>query len=263
MTTTAQGPSPWTLGDFHVIGAPATIVGEYLCDDCSIGAGHRVLDVACGSGNTALSAARRGAAVTGLDLVDKLIDRARIRAQAEGFRIEFQTGNAEALPYEDDSFDDVLSTFGVMFAPNQEKAADELLRVCRRGGTIGLANWTLESLPGALFALASKHAAPPPGTRPAIEWGTVSGLQRLFSNRVEHVRLIDHCFQARYASADHWLATFKEYFGPMRMLYERVPAEQHAAVDDEVRSLILRYNRATDGTLSVAMSYINAILIKR
>lgn len=263
MTTTPTASSPWTLGDFHVIGAAHTLVGEILCEDCSLGAGHRVLDVACGSGNTSLAAARRNNAVVGLDLFDKLIERARMRAETEGFNIEFLTGNAEELPFEDSSFDYVFSTFGVMFAPNQERAANEMLRVCRPGGTIALSNWTLESFPGALFALSAKHAPPPPGMRPPIEWGTVPGLQRLFGDRVQQTRILDRCFHANFPGFEEWITTFKQFFGPMIMLFDRVSAEQHAALDQELRQTVLRYNRAMDGTLSVAMSYINVITTKR
>jgi SAM-dependent methyltransferase len=263
MTAATRATSPWSLGDFHVIGAAHTLVGEMLCEDCGLGAGKRVLDVACGSGNTALAAARRRCAVTGLDLVDKLIERARIRAKAEGFAIDFQTGNAEQLPYEDESFDYVLSTFGVMFAPDQERAANELLRVCKTGGTIGLSNWTMESYPGSMFGLATKYSPPPAGMRAPTDWGTVPGLQRLFGARVAAMRLEDRCVHSRFSSADEMLATFKEYFGPMRMLFERVPAEQHSALEKDLRDLILRYNRATDGTQTTAMSYINVMMPKR
>src|SRR5579862_8218503 len=164
--------SPWKLGDFHVIGAQQVLVGEVLCDDADLGSGSRVLDVACGSGNTTLAAARRGALATGLDLVDALVERARMRTAAEGFDVEYVVGNAESLPFADASFDAVLSTFGVMFAPDQERAAAEMLRVCKPGGTIAMANWTAESLPGAMFALNARYVPRPPGTRSAIEWGT-------------------------------------------------------------------------------------------
>lgn len=256
MTTT----SPWTLGDFHVIGAGQTLVGEVLCEDAGLGAGHRVLDVACGSGNTALAAARRGNTVTGLDLVDSLVERARIRAQAEGFKIDFQSGNCEQLPFEDATFDDVLSTFGVMFAPDQERAASELMRVCKPGGMIALSNWTPESLPGGMFALAAKHGPPrPAGSRLVTEWATVPGLHRLFPHARE-MRLIDRVTYMRYVSVEQMIAVFREYFGPAKMLFDSVAPEQRAVVETELRGLVLRYNRATDGTLSAASSYVNVLV---
>lgn len=263
MNVTPAVASPWTLGDFHVIGAAQTIVGERLCDDSALTAGHRVLDVACGSGNTALAAARRGNFVTGIDIVDKLIDRARLRAQAEGFAIDFLVGDAQKLPFEDNSFDYVLSSFGVMFAPDQERAADEMLRLCKPGGTIAMANWTVESLVAGLFAIGAKYAPPPvpPAHRP-IEWGTVPGLQRLFGGKYSKIRLVDRCTYARFLNVDQMIATFKQYFGPMIDLYARAPEHLHEQIDEELRQLIGRYNRAMDGTLAAALSYVNVILTK-
>jgi SAM-dependent methyltransferase len=254
--------SPWMLGDFHVIGAGHTIVGETLCEDAGLSAGMRALDVACGSGNTTLAAARRGCRASGLDLVPALIERARVRAQAEGFNIEFTTGNAEKLPFEDGAFDAALSTFGVMFAPDQERAANELLRVCKPGGTIALANWTPESMPGAMFALSGKFGLAPPGPHAPIEWGTVPGLKRLFDGKVSSMRICDRIVYARAADAAELLARFKQYFGPTIMLFERVPAERHAELEKELLSVYARYNRATDGTLAAAMSYVNVVMTK-
>ncbi|HKU67498.1 MAG TPA: class I SAM-dependent methyltransferase [Candidatus Baltobacteraceae bacterium] len=257
---TASVPaSPWTIGDFHVIGAAHTIVGEVLCEDAGLTAGRRVLDAACGSGNTALAAARRGCTVSGLDLYDKLIERARIRAQAEGFEIDFRSGNCEQLPYGDASFDDVLSTFGVMFAPDQQRAAAELLRVCKPGGTIALSNWTLESLPGGMFALGTTYGPPrPAGSHAPIEWGTVPGLRRLFGDR--EMRLFDRVVYMRFRTIDAMIETFRNYFGPMKMLFDNAPEERHAAIRSDLADLAARYNRATDGTLCAAMSYVNAVI---
>jgi ubiquinone/menaquinone biosynthesis C-methylase UbiE len=261
--TTGTPPSPWKAGDFHVIGAEHIGVGETLCDDCHLGAGNTVLDVACGSGNTTLAAARRRNRVTGLDLVGGLVERAKARAAAEGFEIDFVTGTAEQLPFPDSSFDYVLSTFGVMFAPDQQRAADELLRVCKPGGTIALANWTLESLPGAMFRLSSQYMqSPPPGPHPPIEWGTVPGLQRLFGDRVHHMRLYDRVTRSRFASIDHWFSTFRDYFGPVYTLYHSLDETKREAYQREMCETALRYNRAADGTLVVAMSYVDVVMEK-
>jgi len=262
MTAVPAASSAWKLGDFHIIGRTQN-AGDALCDDCGLGAQARVLDVACGSGNTALSAARHGARVTGLDLVDKLVERARIRAEAEGFDIDFLTGTAEKLPFPDGTFDYVLSTFGVMFAPNQERAASELLRVCKTGGTIGLSNWTLESFPGTLFGIGRKYGPPlPPGTRPPVEWGTVPGLQRLFGGQLKGMRLLDRSFRMDFANFDAWFDTFRNFFGPMKMLFDNLQQEQAQGVREELREAVMVYNRATDGTLSVAMSYVNVVMRK-
>lgn len=262
MTAVPTVSSPWNQGDFHIIGRMHN-AGDVLCDDCGLGAGARVLDVACGSGNTALSAARYGARVTGLDLVEKLVERARIRAQAEGFDIDFIAGTAEALPFPDATFDYVLSTFGVMFAPDQERAANELLRVCKPGGTIGLSNWTLESFAGSLFAIGRKYGPPPPpGARPPIEWGTVPGLLRLFGGKARELRLLDRSFRSDFVSFDAWFDTFRRFFGPMKTLFDNLPQEQAAVVREEIQETVTRYNRAVDGTLSVAMSYVNVLVRK-
>jgi SAM-dependent methyltransferase len=255
----AQAASPWTLGDFHVIGAGQLLVGEVLCDDINLGAGKRVLDVACGSGNTTLAAARRRNSVVGLDLVEALVERARARTVAEGFDVEYVTGNAESLPFADASFDAVLSTFGVMFAPDQERAANELVRVCKPGGTIGLANWTVESLPGAMFALTARYLSPPTGTRPAIEWGTVPGLLRLFGGKVHSIRVVDRCVRQSFASVDDWVDVFRTYFGPVKRVFDTLDPERATQYEVELRETVRRYNRATDGTLTTAMSYVNAI----
>jgi ubiquinone/menaquinone biosynthesis C-methylase UbiE len=262
ISTTAPVPSPWGLGDFHVIGAMHTVVGEILCDDCHLGAGARVLDVACGSGNTALAAARRGASVSGVDLVEKLIARARVRAHAEGFEIDFQTGNAEQLPYDDASFDFVISTFGVMFALDQERAAAELLRVCKPGGTIALSTWTVESFPGSMFALSATYGGAAPGMQPPTNWGTMVGLQHLFRANTRRMRVLDRCTYSHFPSIDEMVHTYKKYFGPMQMLFERVPLEQRSDLERDIRNLMLRYNRAVDGTQRTAMTYINVIMTK-
>jgi SAM-dependent methyltransferase len=256
--------SPWAQGDFHVIGVGQLLVGELLCDDIDLTAGNAVLDIACGSGNTALAAARRGNDVTGLDLIEALVERARRRAEAEGFSIEFVTGNAEALPFADASFDVVLSTFGVMFAPNQQLAADEMLRVCKPGGIIGLATWTPESAPGAMFRLTSKYLPPRPGATPPIAgWGNVPGLKKLFGDRIAGLRLVDHSVRQRFESVDAWIATFREYFGPVRQTFAALEGGQQAAYERDLRELIAGYNRATDGSLAVAMSYLNVIAEKK
>lgn len=260
MTSTV---SPWQSGDFHVIAAEHVIVGEYLCDDCDLGAGNTVLDLACGSGNTALAAARRRNRVTGLDLAEGLIARAKGRAEVEGFDIQFVVGTVEDLPFPDESFDYVLSTFGVMFAPDQQRTANEIVRVCKPGGRIGLANWTLESLPGALFRMTGQYApAPPPGPHPPIEWGTVPGLLRLFGDRVTRMRLIDREVRQRAVSMDEWIAMYRNYHGPFQLLYNALDAEKRDAFERELRETAMRYNRAADGTISIALTYVNVIMEK-
>lgn len=254
-----QQQSPWMKGDFHVIGASQTIVGEGLCEDVGMRAGDRVLDIACGSGNTSLAAARRDAQVTGIDLVPALVDRAKARAQSEGFRIEFLTGNAHELPFDDASFDVVLSTFGVMFAPDQERAANEALRVLKPGGRIGFANWTPESMPGALFALIGKYGVAPAVPHPPIAWGTAPRLRELFGGRLSSMRLYDRFVYARHTSSKDFLDRFKRYFGPTIMLYENLPQERHAEADRDAVAIYDRYNRSLDDTFCAALQYVNFV----
>lgn len=255
----ADKQGPWKIGDFHKIGVQQTLVGELLCEEIRLSAGKDVLDVACGSGNTAIAAARRNCRVTGLDIVPALVQKARERAASEGFEITLQEGNAEELPFKDASFDVVLSTFGVMFAPDQERAASELVRVCKPGGTIALATWTPESLPGRMFAVSSKHLPPPPG-KPPIRWGTVPGLCELFSDRVRRVTLYDHFTYQRERNVDDWITTMRTYFGPVSAAFSRLEGENRATYERDLRQTVSSFNRATDGTLCVAMSYVNVVV---
>ena len=251
-------PSPWKVGDFHVIGRTHTT--DALCEDCDISAGARVVDVACGSGNTALAAARFGATVSGIDVAEHLIERARKRADAETFDIDFRVGDAQHLPYDDETFDYVLSTFGVIFAPDQRRAADELLRVCKPNGIIGLSVWPPESLPGMQWALAARYGPPPPGPHSPIEWGTMKGLRRLFGGRVRRMRVIDRSFRARARNVDEWFDMMRTYLGPAKILFDNLPHEHIAVARDEFKELAERFNRATDGTLAVHMGYVNVVI---
>lgn len=263
MSLTQPVTSPWLIGDFHKIGAATAVTGDLLCEDADLSAGLRVLDVACGSGNTAFSAARRGCSVHGLDLYDKLIERANVRAQTEGFEVTFRTGNAEELPYAEAEFDAVISTFGVMFAPNQQRAAQELIRVCKPGGTIALSNWTAESFPGGMFGVGSRFGPPrPPEFRPPIRWGSVAGLLELFPD-VAGMRLYDRVLYMRSVDFESWFDTFRNYFGPMKMLFDGMAPERQAEAREALRELAQRYNRATDGTLNIFCSYVNVVIRTR
>jgi SAM-dependent methyltransferase len=204
----------WSLGDFNTISLAGAPVGEAVCDAIDLGAGARVLDVACGSGTAALAAARRHAEVHGLDFVPALIDRAKQRAAAEGTTIDFVVGDAQALPYPDASFDAIVSVFGVMFAPDQAKAAAELLRVAKPGARIGLACWMPEGFGGDFFRTIAKHAPPPPGLTPPVRWGTREGIEQLFGDGVRDLRLEPRVFHQHYRSLEHCVEIFLAYFGP-------------------------------------------------
>jgi ubiquinone/menaquinone biosynthesis C-methylase UbiE len=211
----------WSAGDFAMIATTSVIVGEELCETVDILPGESVLDVACGSGNTTLAAARRAwGGTVGVDYVPELLERGRERAAAERLEVEFAEGDAEDLPFDDESFDVVLSTFGSMFAPDQERAAAELLRVCRPGGRIGLASWTPDGLVGQLMQLMAQRLPLPPGLLPPVLWGTEEHVRELFGSGISTLEATKRDFVYRYRSAEHWLEFFRTYFGPVRCALE-------------------------------------------
>src|SRR5436190_10687500 len=250
----------WSRGDFAKIGISAQIVQEELCEAIDVLPGRRLLDVACGAGNGAIAAARRGLEAVGLDYVPALLDRARERAAAEGYYIEFVEGDAQALPFEDASFDYVISTFGAMFAPDQEKTAAELLRVCRPGGKIGMANWTPEGLiGGGMFAAIAKHAPPPPGIKPPSLWGTEERVRELFGNGISELRIEPCTFTFRYRSPEHWLEYFRAYFGPIMMAFARVGEEGAPALEGDLLEVMRANNRGGDRALVMPGGYVEVV----
>jgi SAM-dependent methyltransferase len=253
----------WDSGDYHVIASLIVPVSERLCDAIDLRAGERVLDVATGSGNTAIAAARRLCEVTGVDYVPDLLERGRVRAAAEGFYISFVEGDAEALPAADAAYDVVLSTFGAMFAPNQEQTAHELLRACRSGGRIGLANWTPEGWIGEMFRIVSRHVPPPAGLRPPTRWGTEEGLQELLGDGITALRAERLTFVWRFASAQGYLDLFRTYYGPVHKAFGALDATGQEALARDLVDGVERYNRSTDGTLVVPAEYLEAVAIKR
>ena len=256
---TGRQQQTWATGDFNVVAMQIVGVAEALVAAADPRPGQRVLDVACGSGNTALVAARRYCEVIGLDYVPALVARARQRAAADGVAAEFREGDAQALPFPDRSFDVVLSTFGVMFAPDQEKAASELLRVCRPGGTIGLANWTPDGFGGDFFKVVAKHLPPPPaGLKPPSRWGTIDGLQELLG-RGATIRTERRNIRQYYTSVAHAVETFKRYFGPIARAFEAVGPSGEAALTRDIAAMFEKYNRATDGTLVPDCDYLQVI----
>ena len=202
----------WAAGDYAMIGTTLQIVGERLCEAVDLRAGERVLDVAAGNGNATLAAARHFAQVTSTDYVGELLERGKERAAAERLTVTFQTADAEALPFPENSFDVALPTFGVMFTPNQVKAAAELTRTVRKGGRIGLASWTPDGFIGQLFKTLGKHVPPPAGVRSPAMWGTAPRLVELFSGH--DVAATKQTFHFRYKSPGHWLEIFRTYYGP-------------------------------------------------
>ena len=252
----------WSEGDFAVVATIIQVVSENLCEAVDLMPGERVLDVACGSGNTAIAAARRFTDVTGVDYVPSLLDRGRERAEAERLEIEFLEGDAERLPFEDGSFDVVLSTFGVMFAPDQQRTADELLRVTRPGGRIAMANWTPDGFNGQMFKAVGKHAPPPPGVQPPPLWGTEDRVRQLFGDRVSSIEANERVANMRFRSPDHYMEFFRTYFGPTVMAFKRVGEEGAPALERDLRELIDRFNRAGDGVAVMPATYLEVVAVK-
>jgi SAM-dependent methyltransferase len=252
----------WASGDFAQIGATITIVGETLCEAVDLRAGQRVLDVAAGAGNAALAAARRFADVTAADYVPALLERGRERAAGERLPVTFVEGDAEALPFPDASFDVVLSTFGVMFAPDQPRAARELLRVCRPGGTIGLANWTPEGWLGDIFRATARHVPPPAGVASPLLWGSEARLRDLFGDGVAELRATRRYFNFRYPSPEDWLAFFRDYYGPTVSAFAALDAAGQAALASDLLEAVAHHNRADDGTMVVPGEYLEVVAIR-
>jgi len=253
----------WGSGDYHIIAALIVPISERLAETVELTAGQRVLDVATGSGNTALAAARRLSEVHGVDYVTSLLDRGRARAAAEGLSITFEEGDAEALPGADASYDVVLSTVGVMFAPNQQKAAQELLRVTRPGGRIGLANWTPEGWGGEMLRVVGRHVAPSAGIASPLRWGTEQGVRELLGPGVQSLRMTRQNFVWRFTSAQHFLALFRTYYGPVVKAFDALDESGRQALADGLLESVSRFARtAADGTLLVPAEYLEVVADK-
>jgi SAM-dependent methyltransferase len=253
----------WACGDFSMVATTTIMVGELLCESAGVSAGRRVLDIATGSGNTALAAARRWCDVVGIDFVPALLERARERAAAERLAIDFQAGDIENIPFADASFDVVLSTFGVAFAPDQERGASELLRVCRPGGTIGLAHWTPDGFIGEVHRVSDRYYAPSAQSASPVLWGTESGVRDLLGGGVSSLVAERRSVLMRFRSVAHWLEFTRTYLGPVRMLLESLDPEQRRAVGCEVAEVAHRFNRASDGTMAVPADYLEVIAVRR
>jgi ubiquinone/menaquinone biosynthesis C-methylase UbiE len=252
----------WASGDYAVVGTTLQIVGEELCESADLRSGQKVLDIAAGNGNASLAAARRWCEVTATDYVPELLERARERAAAERLDIEFQVADAEALQFADSSFDAVLSTFGVMFTADAERAAAEMLRVCRRGGKIALANWTPEGFIGQLFKTIGQRVPPAPGAQSPALWGTRARVAELFEPAASAIKLTPRHFVFRYRSAEHWLEIFRTYYGPVLKAFGALAPDGQAALHTDLLALIARFNRAKDGTMVVSSEYLEIVVTR-
>ena len=259
---TARQQQMWATGDFHRIGVAQIGVGERLVRSLGVRAGQRVLDVAAGAGNTALAAARRFANVTATDYVPDLLERADHRAEAEGLTLVTEVADAQDLPFEPGSFDVVTSTFGAMFAPDQEKTASELLRVIRPGGKVGMANWTPDGFVGQMFALGAKYNPPPPGVRPPSRWGTEAGLAELFGSRGVDVHIRTRHAEFVYPSPEFTLDYYRTWFGPTATAFASLDEEGQEQMAADLLALYAANNTVDDGTVLIAAPYLEVVATK-
>ena len=252
----------WGAGDYAVIGTTLQIVGESLAEACDLRTDERVLDVAAGNGNATLAAARRGCHVTSTDYVGSLLDRGAERARAERFDVHFQTADVEALPFADASFDAVVSTFGVMFAPDHARSAAEMARVVRPGGRIGLANWTPDSLIGRMFKVLGRYVPPPAGVQPPSLWGTEAHLRALFGDAAAALQVTPRHFNFRYRSAAHFIEVFRTWYGPVHKAFAAQTPEQADALAGELTALLESLNRAGPTSLVVPGEYLEVVVAR-
>jgi len=252
----------WASGDFAIIGTTLQIVGELLAEATDVRAGERVLDVAAGNGNASLAAARRFARVTSTDYVPHLLEKGAARARADGVEISFEVADAENLSFADGAFDVVLSTFGVMFTPEHQRAARELLRVTRSGGRIGLANWTPEGFLGELFRVVGSFVPPPPGTRSPMLWGSEPCIVELFGPQAADLRCSRRHFNFRYRSAAHWIEVFRTFYGPTHKAFGALDAARQAQLSAALAELLGRWNTAGPDSLVVPGEYLEIVITK-
>ena len=259
----ARQQGAWSSGDYAIVGTTLQIVGEELCEALDIRSGLKVLDVAAGNGNASLAAACRWCEVTATDYVPALLERASERAAAERLNITFREADAEALPFPDGGFDVVVSTFGVMFTPDQDRAASEMVRVCKRGGKIGLANWTPDGFIGQLFKTIGKHVPPPAGAKSPALWGTQGRIGELFEPHAAAINAEPRNFAFRYRSPDHWLEVFKTYYGPVLKAFAALAPAAQSALESDIRTLIGQFNRSGDATMVVPSEYLEIVVTRR
>jgi ubiquinone/menaquinone biosynthesis C-methylase UbiE len=274
-TATIQASSPdfdalkarqhgaWSSGDYAIVGTTLQIVGEELCESLDVRAGQSVLDVAAGNGNATLAAARRWCDVMSTDYVPSLLERGKARAAADGFSVRFKEADAEALPFADASFDTVVSTFGVMFTPNQDVAASELVRVCKSGGKIGLANWTPAGFIGQVFKTLGGYLPPPAGAKSPALWGTKARLDEMFAASASDVKVTPKQFVFRYRSPQHFLDIFRTYYGPVLKAFAALDTTKQDGLQHDLLALIGTMNRSGDGTMVLPSEYLEVVVSKR
>lgn len=258
----AKQQATWASGDYAVVGTSLQMIGERLCEAVDLSAGWKVLDVAAGNGNAALAAARRGCDVVATDYVEALLERARLRADADGLPLVTRVADAEDLPFDDASFDAALSTVGVMFTPNPQRAAGELVRVVRPDGRIGLANWTPEGFVGQMFKIIGHHVPPPAGVPSPLQWGTDDYLDDLLGTECR-LDVARRTFAFRYRSAVDFFETLKEFYGPLVKAWSALDEEGRSSLRDELIRLADDHNRNEQGALTVDAEYLQVVATRR
>jgi ubiquinone/menaquinone biosynthesis C-methylase UbiE len=253
----------WASGDFAVVASRIVLVAEQLCDTADLHAGWRVLDVATGSGNAAIAAARLGCEAVGVDYVPSLLARGRLRAEAEGLDVELLEGDAENLPFPDASFDAVTSVFGCMFAPDHARAAAELLRVCRPGGTIALASWTPDSFVGEIFRAVAARVPPPPGLASPMLWGTEAHVRELLGDRIAWLEVAERAFTFRFRSAEELVEFFRTWYGPTLKAFAALEGEARDALERELVVLARRFDRLHGDAIAVPATYTETVAVTR
>jgi ubiquinone/menaquinone biosynthesis C-methylase UbiE len=259
----ARQHGAWSSGDYAIVGTTLQIVGEELCESMDVRAGQTVLDVAAGNGNATLAAARRWCDVMSTDYVPSLLERGKARAAADGLSVQFREADAEALPFPDASFDAVVSTFGVMFTPNQDRAAHELARVCKPGGKIGLANWTPGGFIGQVFKTLGGYLPPPAGAKSPALWGTTARLDEMFSASAADIKATPKHFVFRYRTPQHFLDVFRTYYGPVLKAFAALDSAKQDGLQHDLLALIATMNRSGDGTMVLPSEYLEVVVTKR
>ncbi|WP_299723836.1 class I SAM-dependent methyltransferase [uncultured Tateyamaria sp.] len=253
----------WGSGDYSKVGVTLQITGEELAEAMAINPDSKVLDVAAGNGNATLAFARRFCDVTSTDYVPELLEASRSRAEAEGLFVTYKVADAENLPFEDQSFDAVVSTFGVMFTPNQKQSAAELQRTVKPGGKIGMANWTPDSFIGHLFKTIGKHVPPPAGLNSPALWGSRDWIDETFGEACNVISFQHKNFLFRYRSAAHFLEYFRTFYGPMQKAFEALDETGKAALQSDILALIARFDTSTNETLCISSEYAEVIVQRR
>jgi SAM-dependent methyltransferase len=261
-SVTQRQQQVWSLGDYGRVGSLLSWIGEALVRELDVHAGERVLDVAGGNGNASLPAARRFADVLTTDYVPELLTEAEQRATADGLRLRTQVADAQDLPFDDGSFDVVVSTIGAMFAPDQDAVARELLRVCRAGGRIGMANWTPDSAVGDMFRVVGSRVPPPQGVRPAVAWGSDERVRELLGDGCRELRLQRRTCPWRFPSTRHFLEYFRTWYGPTVAAFAAVGEEGRDGLEHELLEVFDRHNTATDGTMAADVEYLEVVAVR-